>query len=315
VEATTGPLGQGFAMGVGMAIVSDGDLMEGISSEAASLAGTLRLSKLIYLYDDNHISIEGGTDLAFTEDVRRRFETYGWQVLRVADGNDLAGVEAAIRVAQAERERPSLIIVRTHIGYGSPKQDSAAAHGEPLGREALRATKEVLCWPLEPPFSTPEAALAHFRQAVERGAQWEAEWQALFEAYRREYPDLAAQCEQAMRGEFPAGWERDLPVFRPEEGAVATRDASGKVMNALAGRLFNLTGGSADLAPSTKTTLVGYGDMGFGRDCGRNIHFGVREHAMGAVVNGMALHGGIIPYAATSWSSPTTCVQPCAWQP
>ncbi|MBI4483729.1 MAG: transketolase [Acidobacteria bacterium] len=323
VEATTGPLGQGFAMGVGMALaeqflarcfnqpglplvdhytyalVSDGDLMEGVASEAASLAGTLRLGRLIYLYDDNHISIEGETDLAFTENVRCRFEAYGWQVLRVADGNDLDGIDTAIRAAQAENQRPSLIIVRTHIGYGSPKQDTADAHGEPLGPMPLRATKEALGWPLEPSFLIPEEALGHFRGAVERGNEWETKWEALRAAYRRKYPELARQLDQAMDGELPAGWDADLPVFRPEERPMATRTASGKVMNALAGRLPGLMGGSADLAPSTRTTLIGYGDLGFDEACGHNVHFGVREHAMAAIVNGMALHGGAIPYGAT----------------
>jgi transketolase len=323
VEATTGPLGQGFAMGVGMAlaeqflghcfnrpgfpvvdhytyaIVSDGDLMEGIASEAASLAGTLRLSKLIYLYDDNHISIEGGTDLAFTENVRCRFEAYGWQVLRVSDGNDLGEIERAVRAAQAEKERPSLILVRTHIGYGSPKQDTAEAHGEPLGPEALRETRQALGWPLEPAFYIPDETRAHFRQALDRGARQEAEWQKLFEAYRQKDPGLAAEFEQMIRGGLPKDWDKDLPVFRPEKGPMTTRDAGGRIMNSLAERLHAFVGGSADLGPSTKTVLVGYGDLGFGKDCGRNIHFGVREHAMGAIVNGMALHGGVIPYGAT----------------
>ncbi|GBC81571.1 Transketolase [bacterium HR10] len=323
VEATTGPLGQGFAMGVGMAmaecalacefnqpgfpvvdhytygIVSDGDLMEGIASEAASLAGTWRLGKLIYLYDDNHITIEGETDLAFTEDVRCRFEAYGWQVLIVPDGNDLAAIEVAIQKARGETERPSLVIVRTHIGYGSPKQDTAAVHGEPLGPEALRATKEALGWPLESPFYIPDEALAHFRRAVERGARLEREWQALLDAYRKEHPDRAARFEQLMCGDLPADWDADLPVFRPEQGPMATRTASGKAMNALARRVPTFMGGSADLAPSTRTVLIGYGDFGLDEACGRNVHFGVREHAMGAIVNGMALHGGRIPYAAT----------------
>ncbi len=323
VEATTGPLGQGFAMGVGMAmaerflaahfnrpgfplvdhytyaIVSDGDLMEGISSEAASLAGTLGLGKVIYLYDDNHISIEGETDLAFTENVRRRFEAYGWHVLRVANGTDLDAVEAAIRAAQAEVARPSLILVRNHIGFGSPKQDSPEAHGEPLGTEALRATKQALGWPLEPSFLVPDEACAHLGRAVERGARGQAEWETRGAAYRQAHPDLAAALDRGMRGELPRGWDADVPVFKPDQGPTATRTASGKVMNALAGRLPAFTGGSADLAPSTKTLLIGYGDFGFKDACGHNVHFGVREHAMGAIVNGMALHGGIIPYAAT----------------
>ncbi len=323
VEATTGPLGQGFAMGVGMAmaerfqaqcfnkpdlslvdhftyaIVSDGDLMEGVSAEAASLAGTFRLGKLIYLYDDNHISIEGGTDLAFVEDVRRRFEAYGWHVLRVDDGNDLAAIDKAIRTAQAETERPSLVSVRTHIGFGSPKQDTSQAHGEPLGPEALRATKERLGWPLDPPFHIPDQALDHLRGAVDRGHRWETEWQELLTAYSEKYPAEAARFVREQEGELPEAWDADVPVFRPSDGPMATRSASGKVMNALTGRLPQLTGGSADLAPSTNTYLFGYGDLGFDKDCVRNIHFGVREFAMGAIVNGMALHGDVLPYGAT----------------
>ncbi len=323
VEATTGPLGQGFSMGVGMALaersladcqnrpdlplidhytyalVSDGDLMEGIASEAASLAGTMQLNKLIYLYDDNHISIEGKTDLAFTEDVRRRFRAYGWQVLRVADGNDIESIEEAIRSAQAELEQPSLIMVRNHIGYGSPKQDTADAHGEPLGLEALRATKEGFGWPLEPSFYIPDEALEHFRKALERGQRWEQEWQGLLGEYRQKFPAAARRLEQQLAGELPQDWEAEIPVFKPADGPLATRSASGKIMNALAKKLPAFLGGSADLAPSTKTRLIGYGDLGFGQACSRNIHFGVREHAMGAIVNGMALHGGLIPYAAT----------------
>lgn len=323
VECTTGPLGQGFAMGVGMAlaevhlaacfnrpglpivdhctygIVSDGDLMEGVSSEAASLAGALRLGKLIYLYDNNHISIEGKTDHVFTESVQHRFEAYGWQVLTVDDGTDLNAIERAIYAARAETTRPSLIAVRNHIGYGSPKQDTAAAHGEPLGAEDVRATKEQLGWPIEPTFLIPEEAGVHFLKAVAKGKQLEREWDTVLKQYAEEYPDLARQYEQVMRGELPTGWDSDLPSFHSEEGPMATRDASGKVMNILAQRLPQLMGGSADLAPSTKTILMGYGDFGFGKDCGRNLHFGVREHAMGAIANGLAVHGGILPYTAT----------------
>ena len=323
VECTTGPLGQGFAMGVGMAlgeahlaacfnrpgfpiidhctygIVSDGDLMEGVASEAASLAGALRLGKLIYLYDNNHISIEGKTDNVFTESVQKRFEAYGWQVLTVEDGTDLDAIERAIHAARAETTRPSLIAVRNHIGYGSPKQDTAAAHGEPLGTEDVRATKEKLGWPIEPAFFIPEQAGVHFLNAVATGKRLEHEWGTVLKQYAEKYPDLARQYEQVMRGEVPAGWDSDLPNFRSENGPIATRDASGKVMNVLAQRLPQLMGGSADLAPSTKTILMGYGDFGFGKDCGRNLHFGVREHAMGAIANGLAVHGGILPYTAT----------------
>jgi transketolase len=323
IEATTGPLGQGFGMGVGMAlaeahlagcfnkeelgvvdhytyaIVSDGDLMEGISAEAASLAGTLKLGKLIYLYDNNHISIEGSTDLAFTESVVERFRAYHWHVQTVPDGNDLDAVEAAIRLAQAHEDQPSLISVRNHIGYGSPLQDTAAVHGEALGPENVKATKEKLGWPLQPDFYVPEAALAHFREAGGRGEELEGEWKERLEEYRSRFPKLAQDLQQMISGKLPQGWDADVPVFPADPKGMATRDASAKAMNALAGRVQSLVGGSADLAPSTKTTLTAYGDMGMGSDCGRNLHFGVREHGMGAVVNGMALHGGIIPYGST----------------
>ena len=322
VETTTGPLGQGFTNGVGMAIaeaylaahfnrpghkivdhyvyaiVSDGDLMEGVASEAASLAGHLRLGKLIYLYDDNRISIEGSTDLTFTEDRGRRFEAYGWHVQRV-DGYDLGGIAAAIRAAQAD-PRPSLIVARTHIGYGSPhKQDTAGVHGAPLGEEELRLTKENLRARDQPPCPIPEPAMVHCRQAVERGQAWEAGWQARFQAYAAEYPDLAEEWRMVMAGELPAGWDADLPTFRPEDGPLATRVASGKVLNAIAPHLPTLMGGSADLAPSCKTYLNGYGDFSADNPAGRNLHFGVREHAMAGILSGLALHGGVIPYGGT----------------
>jgi len=318
VEVTTGPLGQGFGMSVGMAmaeahlasrfpvvdhytyvIASDGDMMEGVSSEAASLAGMLKLGKLIVLYDDNHVSLEGPTAVAFTEDVSGRFRSYGWQVLSVPDGNNLDAVDAAIRLAQAEKDRPSLLVVRTHIGYGSPKQDTFEAHGEPLGPEATRKTKEKLGWPLEPAFYIPEEARAHFRKAVERGAQLESQWKSGLEDYRRQYHDDAAQLERIVRGELPKDWAADLPWFKPDPAGLATRVASGKVLNAIAKRLPEVVGGSADLNPSTKTYLAGDGDFGPGDHAGRNLHFGVREHAMGTIVNGMAMHGGVIPYGAT----------------
>ncbi len=323
VETTTGPLGQGFANGVGLAlaekflaehfnrpdytivdhyvyaIVSDGDLMEGVASEAASLAAHLRLGKLIYLYDDNHITIEGSTDLAFSEDVEGRFRAYGWQVQRV-DGYDLEAIAAAIEAAQAETERPSLIIARTHIGYGSPhKQDTAGAHGAPLGAEEVKLTKENLGWPLEPAFYIPDEALAHFREAVRRGRDQEEEWLVRFKVYAHAYPDLAAEWKMVMDGELPAGWEADLPTFKPEDGPLATRAASGQVLNAIAARLPTLLGGSADLSPSNNTYLQGYGDFGPENFDARNLHFGVREHAMGSILNGLALHGGIIPYGGT----------------
>jgi len=323
VEVTTGPLGQGFGMGVGMAvaeahlasafnrpgfpivdhhtyaIVTDGDLMEGVAAEAASLANTLKLGKLIYLYDNNHVTLEGPAKDAFTEDVRRRFRSYGWQVLSVGDGNNLEALDAAIRLAQADKEHPSLIVVRTHIGYGSPKQDTFEAHGEPLGPEATRKTKKKLHWPLEPTFLIPDQAGAHMAEAVERGAQLESQWKDLLGRYRSQFPDEAAQLERMIRGDLPQDWTADLPWFKPDAAGVATRVASSKVMNAVARRLPELMGGSADLNPSTKTYLAGYGDFGIGNDAGRNVHFGVREHAMGAIVNGMAMHGGLIPYSAT----------------
>jgi transketolase len=324
VETTTGPLGQGFGNGVGMAmaeaflaehfnrpghtivdhytyaIVSDGDLMEGVASEAASLAGHLQLGKLIYLYDDNDISIDGPTDHTFTEDVGRRFEAYGWHVQKIADGNDLTALEAAIKAAQAESTRPSLIIVRTHIAYGSPGlQDSAAAHGAPMGAEEVKRTKEFLGWPQEPTFYLPDEALAHFRRAVDRGRSWEAEWQARFEAYAAAHPDLATEWQWMMRRELPAGWEASLPTFDPKDGAMATRVASGRVLNALAPTLPNLIGGSADLAASNNTLLRGAGEFSAQHRGGRNLYFGVREHGMGSLLNGMAAHGGVIPYGAT----------------
>jgi len=324
VETTTGPLGQGFANGVGMAIaerflaehfnrpghtivdhyiyaiVSDGDLMEGVASEAASLAGHLGLGKLIYLYDDNHISIEGSTDLAFTEDVERRFQAYGWHVQRVADGNDLAAIAGAIEAAQAVTDQPSLIMVRTHIAYGSPgKQDSAEAHGAPLGEEEVRRTKENLGWPTEPPFYIPDEVLPHFREAVERGHAWEAEWQARFEAYAAEYSQLAAGWQTIMGGQLPVGWDTNLPHFTPDDGPLATRQVSGQVLNAIAPHLPTLLGGSADLAPSNNTLLKQYDSLTSHDFSGRNLHFGVREHAMGSIANGLALHGGLIPYTGT----------------
>ncbi|MCI4324262.1 MAG: transketolase [Thermoplasmata archaeon] len=323
VEATTGPLGQGFAMGVGMAvaeqhlaatlnapgfplvdhftyaIVSDGDLMEGIASEAASMAGTLGLGKLIYLYDDNHISLEGPTEWAFTEDVARRFEAYGWHVSRVADGNDLEAVDAALTAAKSETGRPSLICVRTHIGFGSPVQDTREAHGEPLGPANTRATKEKLGWPLEPAFYVPEEARSHFHEAAGRGSRWEAEWNGVRDAYRARFPVEAHRAESQLAGELPSRWDAPLPSFQVAEGPMATRDASQKVLAALAPTLPALVGGAADLSPSTKTLLPGSDDYSAHDGAGRNFHFGVREHAMVAAINGMALHGGLLPYGAT----------------
>lgn len=339
VETTTGPLGQGFGNGVGMAIaeaflaarynrpghkiidhytysiVSDGDLLEGVAAEAASLAGHLRLGKLIYLYDNNHITLSAATDLTFTEDVKNRFDAYGWHTQSVDDGNNLETVERAIRTAQKNKERPSLILVQTHLGYGSPhKQDTFEAHGSPLGEEELRLTKQNLGWPLEPSFYIPDAALAHFRKAVERGKQVETEWDGLFSAYTQAYPELAQELHQMMQGKLPEGWDMDIPEFSLNETGMATRVASGKVMNAIASKLPTFIGGSADLDPSTHTALAGRGDFespqetindpqgsvgGGWQYSGSNLHFGVREHGMGAILNGMAAHGGTIPFGAT----------------
>ena len=325
VEMTTGPLGQGFAHGVGMAvaerwlaehynrpghevvghytyaIVSDGDMQEGVSSEAASLAGTLRLGKLIYLYDDNDISIEGHTDIAFLENVAQRFQAYGWHVVGPIDGMDPECVDSALRAAQAETALPSLIICHTVIGYGSPnKAGTASAHGEPLDEKEVALTRQALGWPFEEPFTVPPDALAHFRQVLERGHRHQEEWEARMEAYRGAYPQEAAQMEEALRGDLPEGWDQDLEeLFGATDGKVATREASGRVMNAMVDRVHSLTGGSADLAPSTKTLLNGQGHYGFDEYSGHNLHFGVREHAMGSIANGMALHGGTIPYTAT----------------
>jgi len=316
VEVTTGPLGQGFANAVGMAlaeaqlaarynrpgfevidhatyaIASDGDLMEGVASEAASLAGHLKLGKLTCLYDDNRVTLAAGTDITFTEDRARRFQAYGWHTIVVADGNDLAAIDVALRAARAETARPSLILVRTHIGYGSPnKHDSFEAHGSPLGAEEVRLTKQALGWPAEPAFLIPEPALEHFREALTRGAREEGAWNERMAAYAKAFPDLARELQHRVRGELPPGWDEQVPVFPADAKGIATRVASGKVMNAIAPRLPALTGGSADLDPSTHTELKGLN--------GRNVHFGVREHAMGAIVNGMAAHGATIPYGAT----------------
>ena len=323
VETTTGPLGAGFSNAVGMAIaeaflgatfnrgdyrlvdhrtyvmVGDGDLMEGVSSEAASLAGHLGLDKLICLYDDNQISIEGGTHLAFTEDVGLRFEAYGWQVLTVADGNDLDAIDEALKAARIETTRPSLIKVRTMIGYGSPaKVGSADAHGAPLGVDETRATKEALGWPGDLHFAVPERVRKRYAEVVAGGAEARARWQEILSGYRAAHPDLAGRWEAALEGRLPAGWKAGLPRFTPGE-KIATRAASGKVLNALANRMPTLVGGSADLAPSNNTYLVGLGDFQTGERTGRNLRFGVREHAMGGVLNGMALHGGLFVFGGT----------------
>jgi transketolase len=338
VEVTTGPLGQGMANAVGMAIgevhlamrynraghalidhytyalVSDGDLMEGVGAEAASLAGHLKLGKLTCLYDDNFVTLSAGTDITFTEDRAARFRAYGWHTIRVDDGNDLAAIDIALTQARAETERPSLILIRTHLGYGSPEQDSYKAHGSPLGVDDVRRTKEKLHWPTELPFLIPEPALAHFREALDLGAKREADWNDRLLAYTNVFPELASEMKSRLGGELPAGWNTAIPVFPTDSRGIATREASGEIMNAIAPRLPALTGGSADLDPSTKTALKGFGDFnppvttnedtqgsegGGWNYAGRNLHFGVREHAMGAIANGLAAHGGMIPYGAT----------------
>jgi transketolase len=323
IETTTGPLGQGFGNGVGMAIaekylaahfnrpghelvnykiyaiVSDGDLMEGVGSEAASLAGHLGLSNMVYLYDDNHISIEGDTALAFTESRAKRFEAYGWFVQSIEDGNDLEAIDKALKAAKAETERPSIIMVRTHIADGSPnKHDTAGAHGSPLGEEEVKLSKENLGIPLEPKFYIPDEVLAYFRKAIERGEKAETEWQERLNSYRQAFPDLAAEWDCYVRGELPEGWKSKLPMFKPSDGPMATRKASEAVLNAISPSLPTLLGGSADLAPSTNTLIKGEAAFEKGSYGGRNFHFGVREHAMGSALNGMAL-SGLIPYGAT----------------
>jgi transketolase len=323
VETTTGPLGQGFATGVGMAIagahmaavynkpgftlfdanifgiVTDGDLMEGLSSEAASLAGHLSLGRLIYLYDDNHITIDGSTDLAFTEDREARFKAYNWHVQKIKDGNDVEAIDLAIQAAKKD-QRPSLIICETIIGYGSPnKQGTAQAHGEPLGDEELAAAKQNLGWPVEPRFLIPEDVLRFFRQAVEKGKSEENTWNELFTKYKKAHPGLSAELLRCWQGDLPQDWEKGLPIFPADSKGMASRVASGQVLNALAEKVPELIGGSADLAPSNKTWLKGLPDFQNLSPQGRNFHFGVRESAMGSALNGMALFGGLLPYGGT----------------
>jgi transketolase len=338
VEVTTGPLGQGISNAVGMAmaeaqlaarynrpghvvvdhhtwvLASDGDLMEGVASEAASLAGHLRLGKLNVLYDDNSVTLAAGTAITFTEDRAARFAAYGWHVQVVEDGNDVDGLERALQVARDEPTRPSLIVVRTHIGYGSPEQDSYKAHGSPLGADNVAATKRALGWPEQPPFLLPDDAIAHFRTALDRGRRARDEWQARFDAYANAYPKEAAELRGSLDARLPDGWDADIPAFPADAKGLATREAGGKVLSAIAPKLPALSGGSADLDPSTYTAVKGLGDFepppAQGTDeqgscgggwsfAGRNLHFGVREHAMGAICNGMAAHGGFIPYGAT----------------
>ena len=323
VEVTSGPLGQGFGNGVGMAIatthlaacynrpdfevvnhfiyaiVTDGDLMEGVASEAASLAGHLRLGRLIYLYDDNHISIDGSTDLAFTEDRTARFAAYGWHVQTVSDGNDVQAIDAAIQRAKDD-PRPSLIAVRTHIGYGLPtRQDTSKAHGEPPGEEELAGAKNNLGWPQEPRFFIPEDVLLHYRQCLQKGELAEGSWSTKMDAYAEAYPELAAELRRRLDGELQPDWDAELPTFPTDSKGMATRSASGKFINAVAPKVPELIGGSADLAPSTKTLIDNEKDFSSANRDGRNLRFGVREHAMGAVLNGLMLHGGLIPYGAT----------------
>ncbi|MEO6966411.1 MAG: transketolase [Acidobacteriaceae bacterium] len=322
VEVTTGPLGQGLAMSIGMAaaerhlaarynkpgleivnhftyvMCGDGDLMEGVSHEAASLAGTLGLGKLILLYDDNLISLDGPTDLSFTEDVEKRFEAYHWHVQRVADGNDLEAIEKAVEAAKAVTDKPSIIAVRTVIGYGSPKAGTSQAHGEPLGAVDTKLTKEKLGWPADKTFYVPEEAAKNWAQAKERGTKFESEWNVLFAGYKQQFPDLGAEYERVFAGKLPAGWEAGVPTFPADSKPVATRVAGNTVLNGIAAKVPELIGGAADLSVSTKTTIKG--SPNFHVDpAGRNIYFGVREFGMCAFVNGMAAHGGLIPYGST----------------
>ena len=339
VEITTGPLGQGLANAVGMAIaeaqlagtynrdghgvvdhrtwaiVSDGDLMEGVASEAASLAGHLKLGKLVCLYDDNEVSLSAGTAITFTEDRAKRFDAYGWQTLTVADGNDVDAIDRALQSAVADTTRPTLILVRTHLGYGSPKQDSFKAHGSPLGDKDVKATKDKLGWPEAPDFYVPDAAARKFLEAQSAGEKAEGQWKQRMAAYAQAFPDQARELQARLRGELPEGWDADMPVFPADAKGLSTRVAGKQILAAIGRKLPALVGGSADLDPSTFTNLVGLGDFGpapaadakkiEGADeggtsrAGRNLHFGVREHAMGAIVNGMAAHGGFIPYGST----------------
>jgi transketolase len=324
VETTTGPLGQGIANAVGMAlaeshlaatfnkpghavvdhhtyfICSDGDLMEGISHEAASFAGHFKLGKLIGFYDDNRITIDGSTDLTYTDDAGKRFEAYGWQVLHISDVNDLDAIEGALAEAQADTERPTLIVTRTHIGFGSPnKQDTAKAHGEPLGKDEILLTKQKLGWPSMEPFFVPDEAVANWRKAKERGAKAHAEWNAAWSAYRAAAPADAAELDRRLAGRRPEGWEKKIPSFTKENGSVASRAAFGAVLNATADALPELFGGSADLTPSNNTSVKTWKNYSPDDRAANYLHFGIREHGMASIMNGMALHGGVLPYGGT----------------
>jgi transketolase len=324
VETTTGPLGQGVGNAVGMAVAeaklaaefnrdghaiidhhtyficSDGDLMEGVSHEASSFAGHFKLGKLIGFYDDNRITIDGSTDLTYSDDAGKRFEAYGWHVQHVADGNDLSALDEAIERAKAEQDRPSMIVVRTHIGYGSPnKVDTAKAHGEPLGVDEVKLTKQNLGWPSLEPFYVPQEALLHWRSARARGAELHREWQRRFDAYAKAFAAEARELERRLAGNLPDGWEAAIPSFTEKNGSVASRAASQAVLNALVTKVPELVGGSADLTPSNGTALKSGGDFSAERLTGRYIHFGIREHGMGSIMNGMSLHGGFIPFGAT----------------
>ena len=323
IEVTTGPLGQGVGNAVGMAVAeaslaavfnrpghtvidhhtyficSDGDLMEGVSHEAASFAGHFKLGKLIGFYDDNHITIDGPTDLTYTDDVGERFAAYGWHVQHVTDVNDLNALGAAIEAAQAESARPSLIICRTHIGYGSSKQDSEKAHGEPLGVEVVAQARKTLRWPWTEAFFVPPEAIANWRKAVERGRADHEEWQMRYASYQSAYPDAAEELDRRWRRVLPAGWDSGIPTFTAENGNVATRASSNVVLNALVAQVPELMGGSADLTPSNGTELRGIRNFSPEDYAGRYFHFGIREHGMGAIMNGMAVHGGVVPFGGT----------------
>jgi transketolase len=324
VETTTGPLGQGVGNAVGLAVAeahlaatfnkpghdivdhytwficSDGDLMEGISHEAASYAGHQKLGKLIGFYDDNRITIDGSTDLTFSDDTAKRFESYGWQVLHIDDVNDLGQIDRAVTAAKAEKQKPTLVVTKTHIGFGSPnRQDTAKAHGEPLGKDEIKLTKEKLGWPSQEPFFVPEEALAHWRNARDRGAKLHRQWNETLAAYKKVSSADASEFERRLSSKLPQGWDKAMPVFTKENGGVASRAAFGAALNATADALPELMGGSADLTPSNNTSVKAWKNFTPADRSGRYMHFGIREHGMGAIMNGMAIHGGVIPYGGT----------------